>query len=59
VGRFAGIIGGSLISHAWYPEGDNSFEDGARGAALSLGIYAGMNVFREFLPDIKRIYKKK
>ena len=59
IGRLAGIFGGSILSHRWYPDGENGIEDGARGGAISLGVYTGMNVFREFLPDIKRIFKKK
>lgn len=56
IGRFAGIVGGAVLSRRWYPEGENTFEDGARAAGISLGVFTGINVLREFLPDIKRLF---
>jgi hypothetical protein len=56
IGRFAGIVGGAILSRRWYPVGENTFEDGARAAGISLGMFTTINVVREFLPDIKRLF---
>jgi hypothetical protein len=58
-GQLAGIVGGALISRKWYPDGENSLADGARAAGISIGVHTGMNLFREFLPDIKRLVRRK
>lgn len=56
IGRYAGILGGALISRRWYPQGENTFEHGVRAAGISFGAYTGINVLREFMPDIKRLF---
>jgi hypothetical protein len=54
VGRLAGTIGGGLISRTWHPPGHDSFSDGLQSGGLSLSFDIGLNVFREFWPDLKK-----
>ncbi len=55
-GRLAGALGSGFISRTWYPDPDDAWQDGARSAGISIGVYTGTNVFREFWPDIKRLF---
>jgi hypothetical protein len=52
--RFAGAYGAAYISRAWYPREYHTFNSGFYTGTVSLGIDVGLNVFREFYPDIKR-----
>jgi len=54
VGRIAGAIGGGLLSRKWQPAGHDDIADGFRSAGVSYGIHVGMNVLREFWPDIRK-----
>jgi hypothetical protein len=53
-GRVAGALGGGLISRAWQPDRHRSLWYGFESGGISIGAAAGMNVLREFWPDIKK-----
>lgn len=53
----AGTYGGGMLSTYWYPPRFNPLTDGVRNGNQQLGISVGLNVLREFEPDIKRIFK--
>lgn len=48
-----GTVGSVLISRHWYPENRQRPGDYLSSAAISIGVDAAGNVFREFWPDIK------
>jgi hypothetical protein len=50
----AAVIGSATISHQWYPDRLNTAGHHFERAGTSLGISCGMNVLREFWPDIKK-----
>jgi hypothetical protein len=57
--RFAGIVAGSFGQNLWMPDSVNDARHGVRRIA---GNYAGSavgNLFREFTPEIKKIFKRK
>src|SRR6266566_83115 len=49
--RLGSSAGAAFLSRTWQPGSDNSEADGARSFGISMGTNAGMNVFREFMPD--------
>jgi hypothetical protein len=53
--RLAAALTSSAISNSYYPEGHRGISHTATTALTSLGITAGFNVMREFLPDIRRL----
>jgi hypothetical protein len=57
-GRIAGTLGGGLISRAWQPERNSSVWNGFRAAGQSAAVDLGLNVLREFWPDIKRLLRR-
>jgi hypothetical protein len=54
----AGAAGGAAIARAWYPREDGPGGDAARLAAMTIVGEAGANVFREFAPDLKRLFRR-
>lgn len=52
--RFIGAFGAGFISRTWYPERYHTVTRGLESGSVSIAIDAGMNVFKEFWPDIKR-----
>ncbi|MBI3693800.1 MAG: hypothetical protein HY238_03025 [Acidobacteria bacterium] len=54
VARLGGAFGSGLISNAWYPDRRSNWGDGLLRGASALGGDVGVNVFREFWPDIKK-----
>lgn len=52
--RFAGIAGSNIIVNHWMPPGDDRKQDILRRCGQQVAWHVGWNVFREFLPDIKR-----
>lgn len=57
--RVGGIYGGAMVAAAaWYPDRYRATGDGVRMANIRLGTSAGMNLLREFWPDLKRIFKR-
>jgi hypothetical protein len=52
--RFAGAYGAAFISRTWYPREYHTLSSGLYTGTSSLGIDVGLNVLREFYPDIKK-----
>jgi hypothetical protein len=47
-----GVIGASAISSIWGPASWKGFNNIAENAGISFGTTAGLNIVREFLPDL-------
>ena len=54
VSRFSGAFGSAFISNTWRPTGEDNTNHALGRAGITLALGAGMNVFREFWPDIRR-----
>lgn len=52
-GRLSGALGAGLLSRLWQPARLHTFSSGFASGGISLGIDAGMNVLREFWPDLR------
>ncbi len=52
-GRLSGAFGAGLISRLWQPVRLHTFSSGFASGGISLGIDAGLNVLREFWPDLR------
>lgn len=42
----------------WYPSSNSRATEAARMTGLSLGLTAGMNIAREFKPELKRLFRR-
>lgn len=51
--EIAGAVGSGLISRLWQPASVRSVSAGFASAGITLGADAGMNVAREFWPEIR------
>lgn len=51
---FAAIFGGAVIANQWMPDRLNTIEDHFAVAGVDLAAATGMNIAREFWPDIKK-----
>jgi len=57
--RFGGAYGAAFVSNTWLPKGANSAGDALVSGTLSISADAGVNLFNEFWPDIKkRLHRK-
>ena len=56
--RTGALYGSSMIAMTWYPERYTAFGDGLRIANYRLAYSAGFNMFREYWPDIRRLFRK-
>ena len=54
ISEIGSIAGASFISRTWQPSTNNSAGDGAVSFGIGMGVNAGLNVMREFLPDLTR-----
>jgi hypothetical protein len=52
ISSVAGVAGASAISSIWGPPSYKGIGNMSKNAGISLGVTAGFNIFREFLPDI-------
>ncbi len=52
-GRLSGTFGAGFISRLWQPVRLRTFSSGFASGGISLGIDAGVNVLREFWPDLR------
>jgi hypothetical protein len=52
--RLIAAYGAAYISRTWYPSSYHTFAAGLSAGSVSLGIDVGMNLLREFGPDIKK-----
>ena len=57
VSRFAGAFGSAFISNSWYPAGVDDTNHALGRAGITVAVDAGMNVVREFWPDVKRVFR--
>jgi hypothetical protein len=54
ISQIGSTAGASFISRIWQPPSGNSASDGAKNFGIALSTNAGVDVVREFLPDITR-----
>ena len=52
-GELSGAVGGGLISRLWQPASARTIGAGFTSAGVTLGVDAGLNVVREFWPEIR------
>lgn len=58
ISQIGSTAGASFISRLWQPSTNNSAGDGATSFAIGMAANAGLNVLREFLPDVtKRVLR--
>ncbi len=55
----AGAYGSGMLSMYWYPHRYSPLTDGVRVGTQDLGFQIGVNVLREFGPEIKRVFRRK
>jgi hypothetical protein len=55
--RIGGMFGSAMISRTWQPPSTGSFHDGVTNFGTQIGVAAGLNVAREFLPRKFRFFK--
>lgn len=53
----AGAYGSSMLSMYWYPSRYNALSDGVRVGNHEVGLIIGVNVIKEFGPELKRTFK--
>ena len=53
ISRFSGAVAGGFISKTWQPARFHTFASGMSSAGISLAVDAGVNVLREFWPEIR------
>lgn len=56
--RLIADYGAGFISRTWYPQRLHSFGSGLQAGTTSLALDVGMNVLREFWPDLKRLIRR-
>lgn len=56
--RFIGVYGAAFISRQWYPERLHTVGEGFRAGSVALSVDTGMNVVKEFLPDVKKLFRR-
>ncbi len=56
--KIASQYAGAIISTAWYPDRYTAGGDGVRAGTLSVASTIGLNVLREFWPDIRRFFRR-
>jgi len=54
VPALAGAYGAGMLPIFWYPHRFNPLTDGVRIGNQEVGFYVGLNVLREFAPEIKQ-----
>jgi hypothetical protein len=55
----AGAYAGGMIPYLWYPSRYNPLKDGLRQGDQQLGFHVGVNVIKEFSPELKRLFRFK
>jgi hypothetical protein len=56
--RVIATVTASLISRSWHPEDDRTWRSGIESAGKSLAIDVGMNVLKEFWPEIRSLLRR-
>lgn len=54
ISQIGSTAGAAFISRLWQPKDDRTAGDGAVSFGISMATNAGVNVIREFLPDVTR-----
>jgi hypothetical protein len=54
-----GYVGGGMIATAWYPDKGQAAQQGLRRAGFQIGARTMFNVFREFRPEMKRMFGRR
>jgi hypothetical protein len=52
--QIGSTAGAAFLSRLWQPKSNNTAGDGAESFGISMATNAGVNVLREFLPDVTR-----
>jgi hypothetical protein len=52
--RFAGVAVSNAVAKSWLPPGRDTWSDVGISSGTQIGGQVGLNVLREFWPDIKR-----
>jgi hypothetical protein len=58
VSRFAGTLGSAFASNTWHPAGEDDTYHAFGRAGITLALDTGMNVVREFWPDVRRVFHR-
>lgn len=58
IGQLAGAFSGGFVSRAWHPHGEDGFRNGVNAGAITFGWYIGSQMLAEFLPDLKRLFRR-
>lgn len=53
----AGAYAGEMIPYFWYPKRYSPLKDGFRDGSQEVGITVGLNIFREFTPELRRLFR--
>jgi hypothetical protein len=56
ISHISGTAGGAFISRTWSPPSVSDARHGAVSFGVSMSYGMGFNVFREFWPDVKRLF---
>ncbi len=56
--RFAGDYGSSMLVTTWYPANYSPLVQGVKMGHVQVGLDAGMNLLREFTPELKHFFRK-
>lgn len=58
IGQLAGAFGGGFVSRAWHPHGEDGLRNGVNAGAITFAWYIGSSMLAEFLPDLKRLFRR-
>ncbi len=56
--RLGGSVGAQFIGNLWMPDGYRNPGRALRGAGMEVGIRSFFNLFNEFGPELKRVFRK-
>jgi hypothetical protein len=59
VSNLAAIAVGAFVARTWLPPGERSAKDAAFSIGLTVAGDAAGSMLKEFMPDIKRVFRKK
>lgn len=59
VSRVGSVVAAEFTGNLWMPDGYRDASRAMRGVALELGVSSGVNLFREFAPELKRLFRWK
>jgi hypothetical protein len=52
ISKLGAFVGAALISRTWQPHSSRGFGGAASNVGTTMGVAAGFDVLREFLPDL-------